>query len=511
MTKKLYIATAIPYVNGKPHIGNAMDYLLADIWARYYRQSGEEVRFSVGTDEHGNKNAAKAKEAGLTPQQFVDQNYKPFEELMQKLKASYTDFVRTTDAHHVVAVQHIWNQLKPHIYKGSYEGWYCEGCEGFLTDKEAENSNGTCSDHKAPLIRLKEENYFLKISDFAAKIKLVIETDEMKIVPEFRKREFLALMERGAPDVSISRPKKSLSWGVEVPGDPSQVMYVWMDALANYLTVIGYPDNPEWQEYWPADVQLVGKDILRFHAGIWPAMLMGLGLPLPKTLLAHGHITMNGEKMSKSVGNVVSPSEIIDSYGLDAFRYFFSRHVGTTDDGDFTWEKFENAYNNELVNDLGNLVQRAAGMVNKYQSGVIANIEKPEHDMFVFREAMNELRFSDAFDYLWSLIEGANKYIEKVKPWKIAKLAEESTDPDEKIHLEEVLSHIVGTIMQVADMISPFLPDAAERIRNIFESGLVKLPEGGVFTKIYIHTQDPSVKLNGKTVPSGPAISVPEK
>ena len=493
MTKKLYITTAIPYVNGSPHIGNAIDYLLADVWARYCRQYGHEVRFSAGTDEHGNKNAAKAKTLGLTPQQFVDQNYVAFENMAKKVEATYTDFIRTTDPGHAAASQYIWNKLKPHIYKGSYEGWYCEGCEGFLTDKEATESGGVCPDHKTQLVRLKEENYFLKMSDFSDAIREAIETDRMKIVPEFRKKEFLELTKNGMPDVSMSRPKKSLSWGVEVLDDPAQVMYVWIDALANYITVLGYPNSPDWQEYWPADVQVVGKDILRFHAGIWPAMLLGLGLALPKVLLAHGHITIGGDKMSKTVGNVVDPNEVIDSYGLDAFRYYFSRHVGTTDDGDFTWEKFENAYNNELANDLGNLVQRVAGMITRYQSGVVSDIEKPEHDMYSFREAMGELRFSDAFEHIWMLVMGANKYIEDVKPWKIAKLAE--NDPDERAHLDDVLAHATGTIMQIAAMLEPFLPDASVRIREVFESGVVKLPEGGVFPKVYIHTEDPTKRV----------------
>jgi methionyl-tRNA synthetase len=494
MSKKLYITTAIPYVNGKPHIGNALDYLLADIWARYQRQTGaSEVRFQVGTDEHGNKNAAKAKEMGLSPQAFADQGSNSFKELMTKMKASYTDFVRTTDAHHVGAVQYIWGQLKPYIYRGKYEGWYCDGCESFVTDREAAEAGGVCPDHGRPYKRLSEDNYFFRVGDFLPQIQKAIESDQLRIVPEFRKGEFLKLLSGGMPDVSISRPKKSLSWGVPVPDDPQQIMYVWIDALANYLTVLGYPDDPAWQDYWPADIQVIGKDILRFHAGIWPAMLMGLGLPLPKTLLVHGHVNVNGAKMSKSIGNVVDPGEVIDSYGLDAFRYYFSRHIPTTDDGDFSWDKFERAYNGELGNDLGNLVQRAAGMVSRYQSGVVGDIQLAEHDMFGFKEAMRELRFSDAMGEIWVLVQGVNKYIDRVKPWVIAKEAENNLD--QKAHLEEVLAHTIGTIMQVANMIYPFLPDTSEKIGQIFGSGVIRWPsEGSLFPKIYRNS-----KANGET------------
>ena len=268
------------------------------------------------------------------------------------MNVGYTDFIRTTDGHHKGAVQYIWQQLKPYVYKGTYQGWYCVGHEAFFTDKEVEATGGVCPDHQTPYEQVAEENYYLKTSEFSAQIREAIEKNKMQIVPEFRKQEFLNLIKDGLPDVSISRPKKSLTWGVPVPDDPEQIMYVWVDALSNYLTVLGYPDKPEWRDYWPADVQVVGKDILRFHAGIWPAMLLAIGVSLPKKLLVHGFVNVGGAKMSKTVGNVVDPNEIIDQYGVDAFRYYFSRHIPTLDDGDFTWEKFETAYNNELANDL---------------------------------------------------------------------------------------------------------------------------------------------------------------
>ena len=491
MKKKLYITTAIPYANGAPHIGNALDYLIADIWARHQRQKGNEVRFQVGTDEHGNKIAQKAQENGLSPQEYVDQTVQNFKTLMDKMNTSYTDFVRTTDSHHIGASQYIWTQLQPYIYKGSYEGWYCQGCEAFYTEKEVAEQGGICRDHKTPFERLSEENYYLKISEFTEKIIEAIQSDKMKIVPEFRKKEFLKFLENGLEDVSISRPKKNLSWGVPVPSEPSQVMYVWIDALANYLSVIGYPDrHDEWVEFWPANVQVIGKDILRFHAGIWPAMLLGLGLPLPKQLLVHGHISSGGMKMSKSVGNVVDPNEIIDNYGLDAFRYYFSRHIPTLDDGDFTWEKFEKAYNNELGNDLGNLISRVANMIKRYQSGVIGDIPGDEFDLHNYENHMKNLEFNKAMDEVWVLVRAHNQYIENVKPWEIAKLAKESKD--EENHLAEVLAHSAGGILQIAKMLEPFMPETSAKINTIFASGVIRDEEIGIlFPKIYLKTEDP--------------------
>jgi len=491
MKKKLYITTAIPYVNGTPHIGNALDYLLADIWTRYQKQHGQDVRFQVGTDEHGNKIAAKAAELGITPQAYTDQTYVNFEALMKKMNAQFTDFIRTTEPHHEGAVQYIWQKLQPYIYKNKYEGWYCMGHEAFFTDKEVEETSGICPDHQKPYERVSEENYYLKASAFTDQIREAITTKRMEIVPEFREKEFLELMKDGLQDVSISRPRKSLSWGVPVPGDPEQVMYVWLDALANYITVLGYPDREGWQEYWPADVQVIGKDILRFHAGIWPAMLLGLALPLPKKLLVHGFVNVGGAKMSKTVGNVVDPNEIIDQYGLDAFRYFFSRHIPTLDDGDFTWEKFENAYNLELGNDLGNLVSRVAGMITRYQSGVIGDAPKGDHDSKLYYDGMRDLRFNVAIEEVWSNVRALNKYIELVKPWEIAKKRE--TDPEAESHLGDVLSQAVGSLMQIADQLAPFLPETSELMRRTFETGVV-VPlekEGGLFPKRYIHTEDP--------------------
>lgn len=489
MTKKLYITTAIPYANAKPHIGNALDYLYADIWARYQRQNGKEVLFQVGTDEHGNKIAAKAEEQKITPQAFVDNMSGYFERLLRELNINYTNFIRTSNPAHKKAVQEIWQKLTPYIYKGKYEGWYCVGCEAFVTDKEAAANNGICPDHNQQYQRLSEENYYFKLSEFGPKIKEAIEKHKLIITPEFRQKEILKLIEDGLEDVSVSRPKKHLSWGVPVPGDSSQVIYVWIDALPNYLTVLGYPSDEKWKEYWPADIQVIGKDILRFHAAIWPAMLIGLGLSLPKKLLVHGFISSGGVKMSKTVGNVVDPHEIISEYGADAFRYFFSRHIPTLDDGDFTWEKFENSYNNELGNELGNLVQRVAGMITRYQDGVIGDLPQPEHDVQAYRDAMNQLTFNKAFDEIWNKIRSLNSYIEEVKPWEIA--GQRQKDPDAEGHLAEVLAYSVGSILQIADLALPFMPATSQAIHSIFETGVIKNTEHVLFPRIYNHTPAP--------------------
>lgn len=489
-SKNLYITTAIPYVNGTPHIGNALDYLIADIWTRYQKQNGHTVRFQVGTDEHGNKIAAKAAELGMTPKQYTDTTYVNFEKVMKKVGAEYTDFIRTTDEHHMAAVQYIWKQLKPYIYKGKYTGWYCMGHEAFFTDKEVQATSGVCPDHQTPYQQVSEENYFFKTSAFTEKIREAITSGEMQIVPDFRKNEFLELIKDGLADVSVSRPKKSLTWGIPVPDDPEQIMYVWLDALANYITIIGYPDRPdEYAAYWPADVEVIGKDILRFHAGIWPAMLMGIGLALPKRLLVHGFINVGGAKISKTVGNGIDVNEIVDSYGLDAFRYYFSRHIPTLEDGDFTWEKFEAAYNGELGNDLGNLISRVSGMVLRYQAGVVGETAQAEHDMTGYHEAMQSLEFNKAMDAVWNMVRSLNQYIDNVKPWEIAKNI--GKDAEAEPHLSEVLAHCVGALVQIGDLLVPFMPNTAAVINDTFASGVVKPVETALFPKIYRYTPDP--------------------
>ena len=480
---KTYITTAIPYVNGAPHIGHAEDYLLADIAARYMRMRGDEVRFQTGTDEHGNKIEKKALDLGVDVKKYVDENSKKFQEFIKKLGVEYTDFIRTTDEAHEKRVQAIWKKLDSHIYKADYEGWYCEGCERFVTDNECKENNGVCPDHQKPYEHLSETNYYFRVSDFKDEIREKIENDELKILPSFRKKEVLKLID-DTPDVSISRPTAHLKWGVEVPGDSEQVMYVWMDALSNYITVLGYPDN-DISDFWPATVQIVGKDILRFHAILWPAMLLGLGRPLPKTLLSHGFILANGQKMSKSIGNVVDPIEVLEKHGLDAFRYYFSRHIDTFADSDFTWEKFEDAYNNELANDYGNLVQRLSNLCNK--NGVDkAFLEKRkvledgkfrntwDTDDAEYKNLMDKFEFTKGIEYAWGKISAVNKRIEDTKPWSVAK-----ENPEEA---KILLASLVADLLNANEMLKPFLP-AAEKVDKIFTSAKIEPPKTPLFPK----------------------------
>lgn len=472
---KVYICTAIPYVNGEPHIGHAMDYLLADVYARFRRNLGDEVRLHAGTDEHGNKVFSKAKASGLSVEEFVAQNSAKFQNFIQKLKISNTDFIRTTDADHVRRCQEIWRRLEDHIYTGEYDGWYCEGCEGFVTEKEYEENHGICPDHQKPYERLQEKNYYLRISDFKDAIRTKIEQDELRIVPEFRKQEMLRLLD-DAPDISISRPRKQLSWGVPVPGDDDQVMYVWIDALSNYITVLGYPDvdGPEFSDWWPATVQFIGKDILRFHAITWPAILLGLGLPLPRALSVHGYVLADSQKMSKSIGNVIDPIEVLDRHGLEAMRYYFLRHVDSFADADFTWEKFDNAYNNELANDLGNLVQRLATLCKKNSiSQQIAT--RPQDDEY--NNLLMNFESSKAFDYVWTKVQALNKQIDEAKPWELAKTGDTAK-------LQSVMSALVQGIIEVGYLIEPFLPDTSIRILQIFTGdGAILPPETPLFPK----------------------------
>ncbi|MDR3125779.1 MAG: methionine--tRNA ligase [Candidatus Nomurabacteria bacterium] len=461
MSKK-YITSAIPYVNAKPHIGHAMDYLLADIWARYQAGQGNEVRYSAGTDEHGTKVEQKAREADAEPQAYVDELHKSFTSMVGHLNVSVTDFVRTTDTNHQRRVQEIWRKLDKAglIYKDTYEGWYCVGCEGFVTETEAKNMNYTCTSHQKPLERLSEENYYLRVSKFTDEIRRFNET---AIVPAFRGREILDLIKDGAQDVSISRPKEKLSWGIAVPDDDSQVMYVWVDALSNYITALGYPDKDWAADFWPADVEVIGKDILRFHSIIWPAILLGLGLKLPKKLLVHGFVNADGVKMSKSIGNVIDPMEIIDQYGAEAFRYFFARHIPTFDDGDFTWQKFLAAYNGELANDLGNLVSRTANMLKRFVGGSTRVSEHFSWDSSSFNQFMADFRFDMALGEVWNLAQHLNQYIDEQKPWEVAKsTVKQSSD------ITQVMSYLVSGLLEFSKLLTPFLPDTAAKIDQIF-------------------------------------------
>ncbi len=471
-----YVTTSIPYVNAEPHIGFGMELVYADVLARAARKAGKQVIFTTGTDEHGGKIAEKAEEQGLDPQAYTDQISQHFRSLQKLLNITNDRFIRTTDKGHEQRAQIIWKNLAKDIYKGKYVGLYCTGCEAFVTEAVAKENNNVCPQHNKPYERIEEENYFFKLSQYAPEILSAIETGSFHIVPATRKHEIIQVIKDGLEDISISRPKEKIGWGIPVPGDDSQVMYVWFEALMNYITVLGYPEHEDFKAFWPANVQVIGKDILRFHAAIWPGMLLGLGLPLPKTLYVHGFITVDGQKMSKSIGNVVSPQEIVDKYSADVFRYYFMRHIPSYEDGDFSWERLEDAYNNELGNQLGNAVQRTAAMVQKYQNSIIGVIPAAQHDIAHYYHELEECRFDRALDEVWERVRGLNHYIDETKPWEIAK-------EGDMTHLREVLAAQISDLLQIADMLEPFMPDTAAKIKYVFSEGVIRPLETTLFPR----------------------------
>ncbi len=484
-----YITTSIPYVNGEPHIGFALELLYADVLARAARAKGESVLFSTGTDEHGGKVADKAKEKGYSTKDFVDMISKQYRDLSKNLNISADRFVRTTDSGHEKRAQIIWQNLKQDIYKDKYSGLYCTGCESFVTEAVAKENKGICPHHDIPYEKIEEENYFFKLSKYTPLIEKAIFSGAFKIIPTTKKHEIMQVIKQGLDDISISRPKDKISWGIPVPGDDTQVMYVWFEALMNYLTVVGYPEYKDFKTFWPPNVQIIGKDIIRFHAAIWPGMLLALGLPLPKKLYVHGFITIEGKKISKSLGNVISPDEIVAKYGVDAFRYYFLRHIPSYNDGDFSWQKFHDAYNNELANELGNAVQRTSAMINQFQNGIIGSSPGSEHDIAHYYEAIEQCHFDKALDDIWEQVRGLNQYIDEQKPWEINK----NGDPD---HLREVLAYQVSCLLEVAELLQPFLPDTATKIKYIFGEGVVRPIEGTLFPRKDHIDSDKSVEIN---------------
>lgn len=471
-----YVTTSIPYANGEPHLGHAMEFIYADVLARVSRSQKTPTVFSTGTDEHGTKIAEKAAELHLEPKALTDKTSEAFRKLLKDLDISNDRFIRTTDAAHEQRAQIIWNNLKEDIYKGAYEGWYCVGHEEYFTDQHVKTNNNICPDHNKPYVRLKEENYFFRLSKYAPVIREKIISGEFKIVPETRKNEILYVFEQGLQDVSISRPKDKISWGVPVPGDENQVMYVWFEALLNYITVLGYPEHEDFKKFWPANVQVIGKDILRFHAATWPGILLGLGLPLPQQLYVHGFITVDGKKMGKSLGNFITPGEILAKYNSDVFRYYFMRHIPSYDDGDFSWKRLEEVYNNELANELGNSVQRTAAMIIKYQEGIIGTIPATEHDPSLYYQSIEACKFDRALEEVWQRVRGLNQYIDEQKPWQIAKSKDQT-------HLTEVLAYQVACLLQIAQLLEPFMPETAVKIRHVFEEGVIRPIEGTLFPK----------------------------
>ncbi|MDP4009082.1 MAG: methionine--tRNA ligase [bacterium] len=456
------ITTSIAYTNAPPHIGFALELIQADVLARFHRQKGSQVFFLTGTDEHGMKIARSAESASLPPQAFVDKVAGTFRELAKLLLVSNDDFIRTTDKErHWPSVRKMWEKLQESgdVYKKVYEGLYCVGCETFVTEKDLVGE--LCPIHKKKPELIQEENYFFRLSRYGEKIAQALREGTMKIVPEHRTQEVLNFIEQGLEDISVSRSTNVLSWGIPVPEDSSQVFYVWLDALTNYISALDYANEGEaFQGFWPADVHCIGKDILRFHAIIWPAMLLSAGVALPKSIFVHGFLTVDGQKMSKSIGNVVDPFELIQKYGADAVRYFFLREIPPTEDGDFSQEKLEGRYNADLAGGLGNLLSRVLAMAEKQEVKAkkeIANqqtrewVEKTKQEV---EHSLGDFRFHDALATIWELISHADRRIDKERPWEGGKES------------ESAISDLLLVLREISDLLVPFLPQASESIKE---------------------------------------------
>ncbi len=462
---KFYVTTAIPYVNAKPHIGHALEFVQADAVARYHRLINHEVKFLTGSDENAIKNVKAAEEAGVPVQEFIDKNAELFKQLGEKLNISFDVFQKGSSPQHHKASQKLWELCKHDIYKKEYTGKYCVGCELFYEDDEL-NEKGECFEHPGKkLEEVSEENYFFKLSNYTAQIKKLIESDEIKIIPENRKHEVLSFLKQGLNDISISRSnERAKNWGVPVPGDPTQRMYVWFDALNIYQSGIGFgSDEKEYEKWWPADVHVIGKGILRFHAIYWPAFLLSAGLKLPKTIFVHEYITINGEKMSKSIGNVIDPVELIEKYGADALRLYFLKHLSPFADGDFAEGKFKEAYNSDLANGLGNLVSRITKLCEQ-NNFKYKHVSKGVGSSFDIEVLTKNFKFNEALSMIWDNIKGADSWITKNEPWKIK----------DKEKLQKELNIYSGLLCGIADSLKAYLPETAEKILKNFDGSKVK-------------------------------------
>jgi len=484
-----YITTSIAYANAAPHIGFAMEVCQADVLARYHRMKGDDVFLLSGTDENGSKNKKTAEEKKMEPQKFVDENSAKFQLLLDTLDISNNDFIRTTDKkRHWPAAQKIWDKLAESgdIYKDSYEGCYCVGCEAYLTEKDL--VDGKCPNHLKAPEKIKEENYFFRLSNYSKIIQEKIESGELEILPESRKNEILNVIKSGLKDISFSRSKKVLDWGVPVPNDNSQTMYVWCDALTNYISALGYGEsgvrslehrnygltkadscklkpafqNENFQKYWPADIHIIGKDILRFHAAIWPAMLLSANLPLPKKIFVHGFITSDGQKMSKSLGNVIDPFEVIDKYGVDALRYYLLKEIPSRSDGDFSYNRFEEIYQADLANGIGNLTARIIALSLSWSKNLCLKASdlqtkdlalKAKNTWLDYEKLLNNFRLNEALEITQKFMSACDEYIEINKPWRL--------EGKEK---EKIIYNLSESLRHIAWMIYPFMPETSMKI-----------------------------------------------
>jgi len=468
---RFYLTTPIYYVNAEPHLGHAYTTVVGDAIARTRRLLGDDVFFLTGTDEHGQKVERAAKAKGMTPQAFTDTISVSFKRLFEHLSVSNDDFIRTTEPRHIKAAQAIWRRVQDRgfLYKAAYEGWYCTVDEAFVP--ETQLVNGRCPECGGPVDRVSEESYFFKLSAFEKPLLELYEQQPDFVTPDIRRNEVLSFVKAGLKDLSVSRT--SFTWGVPVPDDPKHVMYVWFDALTNYITAVGFPDDTQrFDKYWPADVHLMGKEIVRFHAVYWPAFLMAAGLPLPKQIVGHGWWLMNDAKMSKSLGNVVRPQSYTKIFGVDAFRYFCLREMTLGHDANYSDEAFLTRYNADLANDLGNLVSRATTMVHRYCAGVVPDGDTAFEDPALTQQ-LRELiplvqsrmgesfQFSMALRDIWDVISTTNKLIATKEPWSLAK------DPSKRGQLNAVLYQSADVLRIVAGLIEPVMPNTSPRIRTM--------------------------------------------
>lgn len=461
MENNFYITTTLPYVNGRPHIGFALEVVQADVMARFHAAIGEEVIFNIGTDEHGTKIWEKAKEEGITPQEFCDRMSEHFRNLKSLLDINYTNFIRTTDEYHVKAAQEFWKRCEARgdIYKKNYRAKYCVGCELEKTDSDL--VNGKCPEHPNREIEIvEEENYFFRFSRYQGELLSLYREQSQFVVPEKRLNEIVAFAERGLQDFSVSRLASKMPWGIPVPGDESHVMYVWFDALVNYISTIGWSvDQEQFEKFWPG-VQIAGKDNLRQQSAMWQAMLLSAGLAPSKQILIHGHITCNGQKMSKSLGNVVSPEEMIGKFGKDGTRYLLLSAAAFGEDIDLSWERMTEKYNADLANGLGNLVSRVLKLADRITNQEVRITEKcAGHMPQEFLRLLENYRLNDGLEYIWDIVRKSNKYIEDEKPWELAK-----TDVEK---FETVMKKLLDDLTRIAYLLVPFLPETSENIRTM--------------------------------------------
>ena len=482
--KTFYITTAIPYVNAEPHLGFGLELVQADVVARHRRLIGDDVRFVTGTDENALKNVLAARERGVEPLELIEENAALFRELRDVLDLSWDDFIRTTEPRHVRGAQKFWAACDPNdIYKKSYRGAYCTGCEEFKTEKDL--VDGHCPEHPHTKLEVvEEENYFFRLSQYQGTIEDLITSGRLAIIPETRSHEVLSFVRQGLQDFSISRSHtRAHGFGIPVPGDPSQVQYVWFDALTNYLNVLGYADDDVlFRRYWRDGdmvVHVIGKGIARFHAVYWPAMLLSAGISLPRKIFVHGYITVEGQKISKSLGNIIVPREIVGKYGADAIRYYLLREIPAFEDGDFSEPKLIERYNGDLANGLGNLVARVATLGERVSPIPVADAFLREDILAAIREtreavrrATDSFRFNEGLADIWRLIGVADRFVNETKPWAIK----------DDAALRTVLANACAVVAAVADLIEPYLPGTAGRIRDqIFvshEQAIVKRGEG---------------------------------